>query len=96
MMTRFLLPAVGVAFLTLAACEPAEPVAPEQIIQVCQAQHLNDLVGQDQSALDALDPQIKSSLRILQVDGMVDASYNPDRTNVTIDTDGKIKSIRCF
>lgn len=80
----------------LSACSAETPAAPEPLSSMCQAERLAGLVGQDQSALDQLDPALKASLRVLQSDGMVDASYNPDRTNVTIGEDGTIESIRCF
>ncbi|MBP0483161.1 I78 family peptidase inhibitor [Sagittula salina] len=67
-----------------AEAPPAEP-------GLCPAAQYQDLIGQPATAAEAI-PQPK---RVLHPDDMATMDHRPDRTNVHLDDEGVIQSLRC-
>lgn len=97
-MTRILL-ALPALVLTLAACEPVVvlPTEPDGGIgdtpDTCGAAGIQNLVGQDVSVLAAV--LLPAPVRTIRPEDMVTMDFNPARTNIRLDENGRIVEITC-
>ena len=90
-MTRILL-ALPALLITMAACQPV--VAPDPGVPgTCAAAGLQNLIGQDVSALAAV--LLPEPVRIIRPDEMVTMDFNPNRTNIRLDENDRIVEITC-
>ncbi|WP_459618241.1 I78 family peptidase inhibitor [Bordetella sp. 2513F-2] len=108
-----LIPAVLVAGLTACAADPQGPArsadtqAPQSPSQAsadtgagtdCDAQSIQNMVGQSYSERTAEDARQRSgsaSLRVLRPGEVMTMEYDPRRLNVILDAGGAIEALRC-
>lgn len=84
-----------VPLVMLAGCDEA-PAKPEQdtAADACKAASLQVLVGQPKSVVENMD--LPEATRILGPNQPVTMDFRPDRLNIEIGTDGRIKRIGCY
>ena len=90
-MTRLL--ALPALLFTMAACQIVEAPAPGNPDTTCAAAGIQNLVGQDVSALAAV--LLPEPVRIIRPDEMVTMDFNPARTNIRLDENDRIVEITC-
>lgn len=90
-MTRLL--ALPALLFTMAACQFAEAPASGNPDDTCAAAGIQNLVGQDVSALAAV--LLPEPVRVIGPDDMVTMDFNPARTNIRLDENDRIVEITC-
>jgi hypothetical protein len=86
------------ALVAAAACEPIEPQTAKPkapaVPNVCNANELQGLVGQNRKAIDKKAFKTKL-VRILKPDSPVTLDYSEDRLNIVLDANGTIQRVMC-
>lgn len=83
---------LGLCAAALAGCQPKGETPPDRA-ETCDAETLQHLVGNPQSALESAE--ITGPTRILPPGSMMTMDHRPDRLNVDLDDAGRITRIWC-
>ena len=90
-------PVLVLAGLLTLGCATTDPESPPQL-RSCDASRLGDLTGRpasQQLGAEAVRRSGARALRWIRPGDAVTMDYRPDRLNIEIGSDGRIKQIRC-